>query len=71
MTASDLTLNDLDYWRGRLCLWVSVSRKFTYIVHIGRYRGSAYVKETGTSSRFHDVQDAWADIAEGLDENNS
>lgn len=61
-TSSMLSSTELNQWKNRLCLWVSVSRKFSYIVHLGRYRGGQYIKETGKSSRYHTQEEAWEDV---------
>ena len=60
---------DLHKFENKLLGFVSVSRKGTYICHIGRYRpGSAYgarIKVTGSSNRYKTAEEAFAELEEG------
>lgn len=64
-----LSADDLVPFENKLLGFVSVSRKGTYICHVGRYRpGSAYgarVKVTGSSNRYKTADEAFTELEEG------
>lgn len=65
---------DLSMYENKLLGFVSVSRKGTYICHIGRlptlgrYRAGARIKVQGSSNRYKTADEAFAELEDGSDE---